>query len=285
MAECAKVAAENANISANKYKSYFDLKSQNRQFRPGDEVLVLLPDCSNKLLVSWNGPFKVLERRNRVNYLIDDKGNAKLYHANLLKRYYRRTNVSLSQVLDENPVSEEYNHYNPLTVQFCIKDEHDEIDDCELPITPDGKEFNSTSEVQPLQIFPELTNSQTSDINNLVTSFAEVFSEVPVLLFGLLVRVLVGFVRGRSCTVIHLEDKECEIVSLHSSLSRGTLLLPRAGHRGVPSNLPNSRHYFGKPQTPQLLLLRPCPCTHYLFHVKPSVYTMFGYWWSRVYIY
>ncbi|KAK4319367.1 hypothetical protein Pmani_009700 [Petrolisthes manimaculis] len=146
MAECAKVAAENANISANKYKSYFDLKSQNRQFRPGDEVLVLLPDCSNKLLVSWNGPFKVLERRNRVNYLIDDKGNAKLYHANLLKRYYRRTNVSLSQVLDENPVSEEYNHYNPLTVQFCIKDEHDEIDDCELPITPDGKEFNSTSE-------------------------------------------------------------------------------------------------------------------------------------------
>ncbi|KAK4319373.1 hypothetical protein Pmani_009706 [Petrolisthes manimaculis] len=150
MAECAKVAAENANISANKYKSYFDLKSQNRQFRPGDEVLVLLPDCSNKLLVSWNGPFKVLERRNRVNYLIDDKGNAKLYHANLLKRYYRRTNVSLSQVLDENPVSEEYNHYNPLTVQFCIKDEHDEIDDCELPITPDGKEFNSTSE-QPTQ--------------------------------------------------------------------------------------------------------------------------------------
>ncbi|KAK4326520.1 hypothetical protein Pmani_002968 [Petrolisthes manimaculis] len=244
MAGCAKVAAENANISANKYKSYFDLKSQNRQFRPGDEVLVLLPDCSNKLLVSWNGPFKVLERRNRVNYLIDDKGNAKLYHANLLKRYYRRTNVSLAQVLDENPVSEEYNHYNPLTVQFCIKDEHDEIDDCELPITPDGKEFNSISEVQPLQIFPELTNSQTSDINNLVTSFAEVFSEVP-----------------------------------------GTLLLPRAGHRGVPSNLPNSRHYFGKPQTPQLLLLRPCPCTHYLFHVKSSVYTMFGYGWSRVYIY
>ncbi|KAK4311711.1 hypothetical protein Pmani_016812 [Petrolisthes manimaculis] len=88
-----------------------------------------------------------------------------------------------------------------------------------------------------------------------------------------MVRVLVGFVRGRSCTVIHLEDKECEIVSLHSSLSRGTLLLPRAGHRGVPSNLPNSRHYFGKPQTPQLLLLRPCPCTHYLFHVKPSDYT------------
>ncbi|KAK4311710.1 hypothetical protein Pmani_016811 [Petrolisthes manimaculis] len=254
MAGCAKVAAENANISANKYKSYFDLKSQNRQFRPGDEVLVLLPDCSNKLLVSWNGPFKVLERRNRVNYLIDDKGNAKLYHANLLKRYYRRTNVSLAQVLDENPVSEEYNHYNPLTVQFCIKDEHDEIDDCELPITPDGKEFNSTSEVS-------------------------------VLLFGLMVRVLVGFVRGRSCTVIHLEDKECEIVSLHSSLSRGTLLLPRAGHRGVPSNLPNSRHYFGKPQTPQLLLLRPCPCTHYLFHVKPSDYTMFGYWWSRVYMY
>lgn len=100
------MAAENANISANKYKSYFDLKSQNRQFRPGDEVLVLLPDCSNKLLVSWNGPFKLLERRNRVNYLINERGKAELYHAKLLKRYFPRTTVSLAQVSDENPVSE-----------------------------------------------------------------------------------------------------------------------------------------------------------------------------------
>lgn len=60
-----------------------------------------------------------------------------------------------------------------------VKEEHDEIDDCELPITPDGKELSSTLDVHPLEIFPELTNSQISDINKLVNSFADVFSEVP----------------------------------------------------------------------------------------------------------
>lgn len=86
MEECAKIAAQNSAISATKFKTYFDHKSQDRKFIPGDEVLLLLPDTHNKLLMSWSGPFKVLERRNKVNYLIDEKGKHKLYHANLLKK-------------------------------------------------------------------------------------------------------------------------------------------------------------------------------------------------------
>ena len=81
--DCAEIAAHNANISADKYKTYFDLKSQDRQFNPSDEVLILLPDSKKKLLMSWSGPHRVIERRNRVNYLIDQRGKAKLYHAKL----------------------------------------------------------------------------------------------------------------------------------------------------------------------------------------------------------
>ena len=85
LAQCAKLAAENADVSASRYKTYFDLRSQDRHFKVGDEVLILLPDSTSKLLMSWSGPYKVLERRNKVNYLIDEKGKPKLYHANLLK--------------------------------------------------------------------------------------------------------------------------------------------------------------------------------------------------------
>lgn len=61
----------------------------------------MLPDTSNKLLLSWSGPYRVLERRNRVNYLINEKGKSKLYHANLLKKYHPRAVVGLAHVLDE----------------------------------------------------------------------------------------------------------------------------------------------------------------------------------------
>ena len=68
LADCAKVAAQNADISSARYKSYFDVKSQSRSFKPGDEVLVLLPDSTHKLLMAWSGPYKVVERKNKVNY-------------------------------------------------------------------------------------------------------------------------------------------------------------------------------------------------------------------------
>ncbi|XP_050708919.1 uncharacterized protein LOC126993819 [Eriocheir sinensis] len=52
LADCSKIAAQNSTISATRYKTYFDLNSQDRQFKPGDEVLVLLPDTSSKLLMA-----------------------------------------------------------------------------------------------------------------------------------------------------------------------------------------------------------------------------------------
>ena len=82
--DCAKVAVQNSNVSSEKYRSYFDLKSQSRYFVAGEEVLLLLPDSRKKLLLAWKGPFTVLERKNKVNHLIDQGGVPKLYHINLL---------------------------------------------------------------------------------------------------------------------------------------------------------------------------------------------------------
>ncbi|XP_045111095.1 uncharacterized protein LOC123504553 [Portunus trituberculatus] len=71
LAESSRIAAE-ADISATRYKAYFDLKSQDRKFKPGEEVLVLLSDTTNKLLMAWAGPYAVLEKGSSCNYLIDE---------------------------------------------------------------------------------------------------------------------------------------------------------------------------------------------------------------------
>lgn len=130
-----KLAAEKADVSVTRYKTYFDFKSQDRKFSPGDGVLVLLPDNSSKLCMSWSGPYKILEQRNRVNYLIDEKGKAKLYHVNMLKQYFRRSVVV--QAVDDN-VEGVANSCEPdyfKIVQICLEDS------CEKskPIFPDGR--------------------------------------------------------------------------------------------------------------------------------------------------
>ena len=117
LAQCAKLAAENADVSASRYKTYFDLRSQDRHFKVGDEVLILLPDSTSKLLMSWSGPYKVLERRNKVNYLIDEKGKPKLYHANLLRQYHRRASVNQATVLDENNIPDQLTSSSSVTFQ------------------------------------------------------------------------------------------------------------------------------------------------------------------------
>ena len=174
--DCSRIAAENSRGSVERYKQYFDVKSQNRQFNANDEVLVLLPDSSNKLLMAWKGPFRVIERRNRVNYLIDEKGAAKLYHANILKKYYRRETAQqaalVSSMIKDKP-SEAL-----LLCQNCVISA-----DEEEPVTSErtGGEIYTipTDEDEVPDISPHLNQDQTAQLQELLAKFDDVLSTLP----------------------------------------------------------------------------------------------------------
>lgn len=85
----ARMVEENVKEAAKTNKKYKDRHTKPRQFSQGDEVLLLLPDDSHKLLMGWKGPFKVIGKKEN-NYIIEIKGKQKVYHANLLKKYHRR---------------------------------------------------------------------------------------------------------------------------------------------------------------------------------------------------
>lgn len=173
LSECAKLAARNPDISVTRYKSCFDVRSQDRQFKLGDEVLVLLSSETSKLLISFAGPYKVLERLGKVDYLIDDPKGPKLYYANLLKRYHRRAHVNFAEVLDEVPTLEEESStkVKPLTMELSADDASSQ-----LPITPDGQ--IACSNRRPV-IEPTFNWKQHADIEDLLLEFIDVFSDVP----------------------------------------------------------------------------------------------------------
>ena len=174
LAECSKLAAQNAEISRSKYKAYFDVRSQDRQFKPGDEVLVLLPNETSKLLISWNGPYKVLERRGKVDYVIDEPKGPKMYHVNLLKRYYRREQVLQAAVLDEEPTLQSLSSPDDQQEMPSVPD--DEEFSHHLPLTPDGQ---TNDQREKPEIGTSLTPLQQADLQKLMCEFQTTFSNFP----------------------------------------------------------------------------------------------------------
>ena len=69
-------------------KSWYDNGARLREFKPGDTVLVLLPTSSDKLLAQWQGPYQVLQRVGKVNYLIDMQDKRRVFHVNMLKDFH-----------------------------------------------------------------------------------------------------------------------------------------------------------------------------------------------------
>ena len=67
-----------------------------REMQVGDKALVLLPTAESKLLMQWKGPFEVVERVGPTDYRIRIGGVEKVYHINMLKKYYESSSKRLS---------------------------------------------------------------------------------------------------------------------------------------------------------------------------------------------
>eukprot|EP00745_Piridium_sociabile_P014889 TRINITY_DN21965_c0_g1_i2.p1 TRINITY_DN21965_c0_g1~~TRINITY_DN21965_c0_g1_i2.p1 ORF type:complete len:972 (+),score=119.48 TRINITY_DN21965_c0_g1_i2:366-2918(+) len=84
-----KIATDNSQTASAKNKRYSDVKSSKRSFKVGNEVLVLLPSTTNKLLMEWKGPYKVQVCKH-PDYQVLMGTKTKLLHANMLKQYHKR---------------------------------------------------------------------------------------------------------------------------------------------------------------------------------------------------
>ena len=65
------IVRENLEDAQAMQKTWYNCHSRDREFNHGDEVLVLLPTSTNKLLAGWRGPYPIVRRVNRVNYEVE----------------------------------------------------------------------------------------------------------------------------------------------------------------------------------------------------------------------
>ena len=65
-----KLSWENLEVARGRQRKYYNAKTKERTFSPGDMVLLLRPQEHNKLQVSWRGPYIITARSGGQNYKI-----------------------------------------------------------------------------------------------------------------------------------------------------------------------------------------------------------------------
>ena len=112
-----EVAGEHLKATQARMKVNFDRKSVNREFKPGDEVLMLIPIEGDSLSAKFSGPYKVEKKIGEVNYVIstpDRRNKHRICHINMLKLYKRReVEVPAAPIVTETSVDSEPQHYFP----------------------------------------------------------------------------------------------------------------------------------------------------------------------------
>ena len=82
---------ENLSRAQKQQKVWYDRNAQSREFQLGDQVLVLLPTSTNKLIAQWQGLYVVVRRLGKVNYEVemkDKRKKRKIMHINMLRKWH-----------------------------------------------------------------------------------------------------------------------------------------------------------------------------------------------------
>ena len=164
--EMAKLASEEASAKARHFKNA-NAKVL-REFKVGDQVLLLLPTDHNKLLMTWKGPFIVVKRTSKVDYIINIEGKQRLYHVNMLKMYHQRPEY-LGNI--RNP-------FSCASVGLIAEDQDDDQSESgvsDLQILP----LKSTQSYKDVEINENLGASEKEQLQELLRSFQDVLSDMP----------------------------------------------------------------------------------------------------------
>ena len=172
----ASLLAKEALLSSQEtMKVRFDRKAVERQFQPGDQVLVLLPTPGSALTARFSGPYSVISKIANTDYVIrtpERRRKTRLCHINMLKAYHTR---EAKQDPVERPAEEKLAIAPSLV---CVKSEEDDV-----MLPSDGQQcgrlsnsvFLSSAEHHLSYLCP----AHRQDVLNLLEVFPTLFGDVP----------------------------------------------------------------------------------------------------------
>ena len=152
-----ELVRDNLEAAQKLQKTWYDQNAREREFEEGEQVLVLLPTSTNKLVAQWQGPYRVLKRQGKVDYLIDMHDRRKrrrVYHVNMLRKWHV---PSVGSYMAE---------------ELPVRDDEDDVQ-----VWNDGQD---TTDDKPA-IGEQLGQEQRAELQRLLGEFSDVFQNKPGL--------------------------------------------------------------------------------------------------------
>ena len=125
LSKACEAAQANLKSARSKMKYHYDENARERNFKPGDKVLALLPIPGIPLQSRYYGPYTVHKKISDVNYIINTPRRRKqkqLCHINMLKEYIDRDNSVITPVNVINSVPHEQSQMDSEDVNFVKSD-------------------------------------------------------------------------------------------------------------------------------------------------------------------
>ena len=135
-------------------------------------MLVLLPTDHNKLLMQWKGPFEVSSVVGLNDYKVKVKGKEKVYHANLLKKYFARVETTAEGAVAGGVGAS------------CVDDavdcaaKADEAEGENIDFLELGG-YVAKESIKDVETGPNLTDEQRNEFLDLAKQFTNLFTEAP----------------------------------------------------------------------------------------------------------
>ena len=126
--------------------------------------------------MQWKGPFEVSSVVGLDDYRVKVKGKEKVYHANLLKKYFERDVATTEGAV---AVVKRDDHFK--------ENMHREIEECEIKDVEDDYNadflvigsYDSKESVADVTTGSNLTDEQRSEFMDLANQFSSLFTEAP----------------------------------------------------------------------------------------------------------
>ncbi|GFO33305.1 retrovirus-related pol polyprotein from transposon opus [Plakobranchus ocellatus] len=167
------LATSSAEAATARTRGYKNKNSCLRTFEIGDKVLLLLPTNNSKLLLTWRGPFSVTRKISDVDYEIEIDGTRKTFHVNMLQKFHERPQY----LCDEG----ERSTHSICTSVVDMKD-YTSPSDCEPTpeeATIELPALTQTQSYKDVDVGAELTDAERQDVENLLSSFSDVLTDLP----------------------------------------------------------------------------------------------------------
>ena len=148
-----QIADKTCAVKQKRYTDYYNRHAKDKTFNPGDPVIVLFPDHTNKLISKFQGPARIHTKVNDYTYLVEmPNGAVRKLHADKIRKYTQRIQ-SIGVIFD------------------------DEEDFGSIPSYTDLYE-NKTSDFETVDL-SHLDLSQQEEFKRLLWRHKEVFKDKP----------------------------------------------------------------------------------------------------------